>query len=107
MSLKLRSNTSYWPVSCFAYNLMWQAHQLVHIVDDSASAKRVERVDREKLRGEKVEGVSVLPRELFGTYNIYLLPPPDESLNPNRDHSLSCTKLDNKEQGFGVHSKTY
>ena len=26
-----------WPVSCFAHNLVWRAHQLVHTGDESAS----------------------------------------------------------------------
>ena len=49
-----------WPLSCFTYNLTWQARQLVHTGDDSASAKSLERLDAEKPRGEKVEGLSAL-----------------------------------------------
>ena len=28
------SDSGGWPVTCFAHNLMWQTHQLVHIGDD-------------------------------------------------------------------------
>ena len=55
-------------------------------------SKGSERLDAVKLRGVKVEGFSTLPRELLGMYSVYLLPPHDESLNPNREHSFSCTE---------------
>ena len=58
------SDSVRWPVSCFAYDLTWWACQLVHAGDDSVSTKSVERLDMEKLRSEKVEGISALPREL-------------------------------------------
>ena len=45
-----------WPVSCFVHNLTWWACQLAHVVDDSVSAKSLERLD-----------ISVLPRELRTT----------------------------------------
>ena len=40
---------------------MW-ALQLVHAGDDSASEKRLKRLDMEKLKSDKVEGVSGLLR---------------------------------------------
>ena len=91
------SDSIYWPVGCFTHDLMWQAHQLVHAGDDSASSKSAGD-DTEKLRDEKVECVSALPKELLGTYNVYLLPFHDERLNRRGDHSLSCAMLDDKKQ---------
>ena len=61
-------------------------------------SKSSKRLDAKKVRGEKVEGINALPRELLGTYDIYLLPPHDESLNPRGNHSLSFAMLDNKKQ---------
>ena len=60
----------------------------------------LERLDAEKHRGENLEGVNVLPRELLGMYDVYLLLPHGESLNPRGVHSLSCTMLHNKKQMF-------
>ena len=57
-----------------------------------------ERLDAEKLSGEKVESVNALPKELLWTYDIYLFPPHNESLNPKGDHFHSCAMLDNKKQ---------
>ena len=90
------------PVICFARDLIWQAHQLVHAGDDSASAKSLERLDTKKLRSVKVECLIALPGKLLRMYmymyDVYLLPPHDQSLNPNEDHSLYCAKLKKKEQ---------
>ena len=38
------------------------------------SAKNLERQYTEKLRGERVIGITLLPRKLLGTYHVYLLP---------------------------------
>ena len=57
----------------FAHDLMWWSHQLVHTGHDSVSAKSLERLDTERLRGEEVEGVSVLHRELHTTSTYFPL----------------------------------
>ena len=66
---------------------------------------------------EKVKGVNALCKELLGVYDVYLLPPQNESLIPNKDHSLYFAKLDNKNKaqvpklalmytrGFGVYNQ--
>ena len=66
--------------------------------DDSTSSKSPKTLDVKKLRGEKVQSIDALLRELLGTYDVYLLTLHDESLNPRGNHSLSCTMLDNKKQ---------
>ena len=65
-----------------------------------ASSKTPERLDTEKLKGEKVEGVNTLSREWLRMYDIYmyLLPLHNKSLHPIGDDSLSCTMLNNKKQ---------
>ena len=40
-----------------------------------------------------LKGISALPMELLRTYDIYLLAPHDESLDPNGDHNLSSAKV--------------
>ena len=57
-----------------------------------------ERLDTEKLRGENVKDINSLPKELLGTYGIYLFPPHNEYLDPRGDLILSCTMLDNEKQ---------
>ena len=48
-----------WHVSCFAHDLMWWAHQLVHTGGDSVSSKSPKLLDTEKVE----EGINALPRE--------------------------------------------
>ena len=75
------------PVSCFPHDLMWRAHPLVHSGDDSASAKSLERLNTERPRVKRLKS-SVLSKG--ATFDVYLLPPHEKSLNPNGDHRLLC-----------------
>ena len=50
----------------------------VHAGSDSGQ-QSLERLDADKLRDEKIEGVSAFHRELVRMYDIYLPVPHDES----------------------------
>ena len=64
----------------------------------------------ERLRGERLKGISALPMELLMTYmynNINLCASHDESLDPKGIRISLLQKLAKKEQGFGVYSQDY
>ena len=64
----------HWPVSYmymyFPHASIWWAHQLVQAGDDSAS-KSPERLDTERPKGEKFEGVSAFPRRLLASFTSF------------------------------------